>query len=31
MNLTKSEKVIFSILGVIVVGIVCNKVIYPVF
>lgn len=31
MNLTKSEKIIFSILGVIGIGIVCNKVIYPGF
>ena len=29
MNLSKSEKIIFSILGVIGIGIVCNKVIYP--
>lgn len=28
MNLSKSEKIIFSILGVIGIGIVCNKVIY---
>lgn len=31
MNLSKSEKIIFSILGVIGIGIVCNKVIYPGF
>lgn len=31
MNLSKSEKIIFPILGVIGVGIVCNKVIYPGF
>lgn len=31
MNLTKSDKIIFSILGVIGIGIICNKVIYPGF
>lgn len=31
MNLSKSEKIIFSILGVIGIGIVFNKVIYPAF
>lgn len=31
MNLSKSEKIIFSILEVIGIGIVCNKVIYPGF
>lgn len=31
MKLTKSDKIIFSILGVIGIGIICNKVIYPGF
>lgn len=31
MNLTKSDKIIFSILGVIEIGIICNKMIYPGF